>query len=564
MKKYLAILILIPIFLLVGCDLLTEDEVESGFFDNDYLAECKLLGLPVPDTEDIKHDDNTVYCNLTSDKFESYVSEVVSFLISKDDIYFKGYHYETGNPGGIFFLPEYRFAPLTIDANYSTWFAFSLTEQLNDDDEFNYSYWNGITVKIEQKEGKIGSYSYNTVIVIDDDPNFIVYQINEHSHIDDDKNDVCDICCSVHEHSFGEWQYDEKYHWCSWSCSWDACDIDTILEHFDEDDDKICDVCGYVINVHEHTGELLSVEGGHWYQYTCGCESPDILELHSDYDANFICDICGYNMPEHEHTYQNYQDENGHSWSYTCGCMTPPNFAQHHDGNGDGKCDDCSYQIVAEGNHFIRNQTGAEWLLEINAEDITEIKMISGGGGPLPPVSFTYISSSENEAIISNIFEEYYWLDSKPVSEEDTQIADGGYFVVQFILNSGEVKQLYFINGEFYHDGNGNYFELVRLPVFRDGTNFVSHYGFEIWEKNCQVYLIDETFVCEIPVSEFEFVELTDDIYLGETDPDRYIEINGEKLYFIKDSYFYIGDDRSIYYELVSNSLDELIMKYSK
>ena len=564
MKKYLAILILIPVFLLFGCDLLTENEVEAGFFDNDYLAECKLSGMPVPDTDDIKHDDNTVYCNLTSDKFESYVSEVVSFLVYKDDIYFKGYHYETGNPGGIFFLPEYRFAPLTIDANHSTWFAFSLTEHLNDGDEFNYSYWNGVTVKIEQKEGKIGSYSYNTVIVIDNDPNFIVYHINEHSHVDDDKNDVCDICSYEHEHSFGEWEYDEIYHWCSWSCGWDACDIDTILEHFDDDGDKICDACGYEFSEHVHTGELHSGEAAHWYVYTCGCESPDIAELHSDYDANFICDICGYNMPEHEHTYQNYQDENGHSWSYTCGCMTPPNFALHYDGNGDGKCDDCSYQMVAESNHFIRNQAGAEWLLEITAEDIVEIKMISGGGGPLPPISFTYISSSKNKAVIANIFEEYYWLDSKPVSEENTQIADGGYFVVQFILNNGEVKQIDFINGEFYHDGNGNYFEIVRLPVFRDGTNFVSHYGFEIWEKNCQVYLIDETFVCEIPVSEFEFVELTDDIYLGDTDPDRYIEINGEKLYFIKDSYFYIGDDRSIYYELVSNSLDELIMKYSK
>lgn len=189
--------------------------------------------------------------------------------------------------------------------------------------------------------------------------------------------------------------------------------------------------------------------------------------------------------------------------------------------------------------------------------------MISGGGGPLPPISFTYISSSKNKAVISSIFEEYYWLDSKPVSEENTQISDGGYFVAQFVLNSGEVKELYFINGDFYRDGNGNYFELVRLPVFRDGTNFVNHYGFEIWEKYCQVYLIDETFVCEIPVSEFEFEELTDDIYLGDTEPTRYIEMNGEKLYFIKDSYFYIGDDRSIYYQLIGN-IDELIMKYSE
>jgi hypothetical protein len=71
--------------------------------------------------------------------------------------------------------------------------------------------------------------------------------------------------------------------------------------------------------------------------------------------------------------------------------------------------------IPPEGNHFIRNQAGAEWLCQITADDIAEIKMISGGGGPLPPVSFTHISSSTDKAVISNIFEEYYWLDSNGV-----------------------------------------------------------------------------------------------------------------------------------------------------
>jgi len=218
---------------------------------------------------------------------------------------------------------------------------------------------------------------------------------------------------------------------------------------------------------------------------------------------------------------------------------------------------------IAEGNHFIRNQAGAEWLCEITADDIAEIKMTSGGGGPLPPISFTHISSSRNKAVISSIFEEYYWLDSKPVSEESTQIPDGGYFVVRFILNNGEVKQLYFINGDFYYDGNGNYFELVRLPVFRDGTNFVNHYGFEEWRKYCQIHLIDETPVCEIPLSELEFIEVTDDIYLNDMTPTHYIEMRGERVSFISEYYFYIGDDRSVHYQLIGKNLDELIAEYS-
>ena len=218
---------------------------------------------------------------------------------------------------------------------------------------------------------------------------------------------------------------------------------------------------------------------------------------------------------------------------------------------------------IEEGNHFIRNQAGAQWLGEITAEDIAEIKMISGGGGPLPPVSKTHISSSRDKAVIESIFEEYYWLDSKPVSEESTQIADGGYFIVQFVLNNGETKQLYFINGDFYHDGNGNYFELVRLPVFRDGTDFVNKYGFEAIENHFQIHLMDETPVCVIPVCEFEFIELTDDICLDDIAPTYYIEMRGVKISFIRDSYFYINDNRSVYYDLVGKNLDELIAEYS-
>ena len=217
----------------------------------------------------------------------------------------------------------------------------------------------------------------------------------------------------------------------------------------------------------------------------------------------------------------------------------------------------------AEENHFLRNQTGAEWISEITAEDITEIKMISGGGGPLPPVSKTHISISQDKAVISSIFDEYYLLALEPVTEEETQIADGGYVVVQFVLSSGEVKQLYFINGDFYHDADDNYFEIARLPAFRDGTNFVTRYGFERQYNPCQIHLIDETLICEIPLSEFEFIELTDDIYLNDELPTHYFEIHGERVYFIKGEYFYIGDDRRVYYDLVGKSLDQLIAEYS-
>ena len=273
---------------------------------------------------------------------------------------------------------------------------------------------------------------------------------------------------------------------------------------------------------------------------------------HIDENNDGICDDCGYEYEECNHQWDDGVEieggSGGYIMEYTCTLC------------GDKQRE--TITIIPPENHFLRNQAGAEWLCEITDEDIAEIKMISGGGGPLPPVSKTHISSSRNKAVISSIFEEYYWLDSIPVSEERTQIADGGYFIVQFILNNGETKQLYFINGDFYHDGNGKYFELVRLPVFRDGTDFVTRYGFERQYNPYQIHLIDETPVCEIPFSEFEFTELTDDIYLDAELPTHYFELHGERVYFIKGEYFYIGDNRSRYYQLLGN-LDELIAEYS-
>ena len=50
----------------------------------------------------------------------------------------------------------------------------------------------------------------------------------------------------------------------------------------------------FSITEHEHTFEYEKNENGHGKHYTCGCSSPDILELHIDADENDICDICGY------------------------------------------------------------------------------------------------------------------------------------------------------------------------------------------------------------------------------------------------------------------------------
>ena len=101
-------------------------------------------------------------------------------------------------------------------------------------------------------------------------------------------------------HTYGEWQYDETYHWCDWSCSLDLCDIDTTGEHIDKDGDSVCDTCNYIILNCVHTyGEWQYNETHHWRDWSCSLNMCRIETTgeHFDEDENGVCDKCGYFPP---------------------------------------------------------------------------------------------------------------------------------------------------------------------------------------------------------------------------------------------------------------------------
>ena len=474
---------------------------ENEWFSEEKLTNCLVGDLPTIEKDYVNSGDEDIYVYLTDSEFKAYVKSVYDYLCSKDYKYLGTRGEQKNTLAGAF--TTYYFEPATELESFRV---------LEGDYVFVFS------------DGAVDENGDVEFIIL------VIYDVSTNTLEYGNKKFTYNTMISLRRGS------------------------EAPLGGF------------YVLKEeeHEHTITYVSAgESGHFENYTCGCPHEHGAVPHYDENSDYICDACGYVMPEHEHTGKWFKNEMVHFYEYTCGCENKDIAELHFDGDGNGLCDICSYQTVAEGNHFIRNQAGAQWLCEITAEDIAEIKMISGGGGPLPPVSKTHISISQDKAVIANIFEEYYWLDSRPVSEERTQIADGGYFIVQFILNNEETKQLYFINGDYYHDGGGNYFELVRLPVFRDGTDFATCYGFERQYDPCQIYLIDETPVCKIPLSEFEFTALTDDIYLNNELPTHYFEIRGERVYFIKDCYFYIGDNRSVYYQLIVKNLDKLIAEYS-
>ena len=149
------------------------------FFEYELIVECRLTDMPIPNLDGSALTNNTLYLNMSDEEFITYSEAVLNYLLKKEDAYFKGYQCSQGFAGGIFYLPEYRYAPLTEkykvrDANR---FIFSLTELLNEGDEYNNHYWNEVIIDIVRSEGTLddGEYSYNTAITIKLNPGSRVY-----------------------------------------------------------------------------------------------------------------------------------------------------------------------------------------------------------------------------------------------------------------------------------------------------------------------------------------------------------------------------------------------------
>lgn len=278
------------------------------------------------------------------------------------------------------------------------------------------------------------------------------------------------------------------------------------------------------------------------------------------------------NEEEHEHifTYTSAGEIGHYITSSLCGCSYEEGTLDHYDENTDLICDACGFnmsEIPTPTNHFLRNQAGCEWLNEITAEDIAKIKIISGAVG-VAPGNLNNVSSSTDEAVIARIFEEYYWLDTAPISKMEGQIDGGGGVTVKFILKDGTVKELYINNGN-YLDTNGDYFELLFTPKFKDSDNATKAYGFITYLGTGTVYDKDNNPVCEIPIDELEFVESDGCVDAVVTGYYYTVETEFGTLYFdYSNDLFYLqfeeGEvDYIEFYRLVGKNLDELIAEYS-
>lgn len=192
MKKTIALILALVMCLvsLTSCDILagafliwagTQEPsmaAKDSFFDSEYLSQCLLSDMPEPNVEGSFRTDTKIYLNMTEGEFDAYSKQVFDYLWAKEDAYYKGYWVEMGNPGGIFYLVEDRYA--TLIENYdlesdSHEFIFSTTEFLNEGDGYNNNYWNEVVIRIVRSSGTLEKedFSYNTVIEVKNKDNNI-------------------------------------------------------------------------------------------------------------------------------------------------------------------------------------------------------------------------------------------------------------------------------------------------------------------------------------------------------------------------------------------------------
>lgn len=328
---------------------------------------------------------------------------------------------------------------------------------------------------------------------------------------------------------------------------------------------------------HEHTYEYIPHEAGHFKQYTCGCPSPDILEEHYDRDGDLLCDACKLQISVAPNGIPWQYSETHHWWTpeVSDGPMIGIvyGYGEHENYDADLFCDICGYYMSPQPptNHFLRNQAGCTWLNHITAENIAKIQVTAHAEG-VAPGAFKTILSSESETTIQSIFEEYYWIDTAPISAEHTQVPGRGVVTVTFTLKNGTEQSLSLFDGN-YCDTNGNWYKLHSIPTFSEGDNYVTSYGFVTYNGTSSVWACDPIgmegqFICEIATDELEFMPLTDDIYLGGKPLTYRVDTEFGTLYFVTEEYFYIAGHMAgntaetlhpIYYQLIGKNLKELI-----
>jgi len=269
-----------------------------------------------------------------------------------------------------------------------------------------------------------------------------------------------------------------------------------------------------------------------------------------------------YRDPErHSHTGVWNQTANTHVYTYTCGCELADIVGTHEDG-GYGFCIICGFPMNKQpSKNFLRSQSGAEWISEISAAMIAEVRFTESRATGIKG-GLKYIYTSTDREIISEFFEELYWLEVTP--REDYSLTYGSTWqTVCLTLTDGSEKQIGFGSG-FFHGSDGVHYELLYTPTL-EGDEVELTYGIYTNSNVGRVCTVDpeteeKTEILQINLTQLEF-EYRIEIDEGELTPyDKAIVTDVGELYFLSPTVFIFEGD---YGRLIGTDLERIIAENS-
>ena len=222
-------------------------------------------------------------------------------------------------------------------------------------------------------------------------------------------------------------------------------------------------------------------------------------------------------------------------------------------------------------NKLLRNQAGYEWLDDINIENIEKVQIEFGDGMTYIGNTCSIYSSIETE-VIKDVFDYWYNCKVKQYSKDNEGVTDAGSEHTKFYLKTGEVKEITII-GMYLKDSNGTDLK-VKDPYMINESKFLRTHKFVTDEEYGKLYeytpIMEYAYIGDVPMKEIEFMEMMDEIYLGDEVSQYCIETNFGKIHFLLDVYFWVertefssGNDGKIYYQLYDTSIYDLVEKYS-
>ena len=182
-----------------------------------------------------------------------------------------------------------------------------------------------------------------------------------------------------------------------------------------------------------------------------------------------------------------------------------------------GNVKDKLFDLISGSNRkldekYLKDLNGADWLADVNVEDIASVKTIHGYTG-YAPGGRDIIRKTTDSEVIKTIVEQYRSVEISPLTREQTMVNGGTIFSITFEFVDGSVKR-FSLNNSIFWDGNGNPYKLVGgSPKLTDDMNIEKRYRFDTSYKGI-AYQKDEygqlVPVGEVNIRKLEFVKADD------------------------------------------------------